>query len=431
MTIPERRYSPDNAGNLTVLPAERIPEEVISGVVSFYDAKSMLDKNHQYLATEDFMRQNCWFSSPRHPSRFPTFPSMSKDGSYEPDVLHSQGMLHFSPSHFGRVIALWKENIPFNGFMGNMVNQKGGNVTGYYYDHHDFPAVSVFPAGFFGNRDAKRDADVSFILLAGKYRCALPLGYAVLDYDRLRHWIKDVWDIDDDYSILKNLSFVKKNGDEPVIYFRIGGIRNRLRHESDNPVLTESEFHYAMREGAQLLYDELVYYGSNSIYFKDLDSHFKEKQLANAKLALSILSRGLLPEAKQYEAFVNLLASIYAKNTIVMSDITAKNYWVDPNNTNDRLVRPKDICFGFFDQDYEDWVGFDPTNNAESLDQDSIDGITKIYLALAGNSIENFVLNRLNPQSNIHFHSLLMKRYNYLQQKPNLSSKKLGLTMPR
>ena len=170
-------------------------------------AAGILPRSHRYLASEDFLLDHAVLSA----------------------LPQNSTATYISHPNWTRALVSGQVNVPYNNQFGRYIMSKGNSSTGKEYGGVPYTTYKE-PRGFFGAKDAAKELVVGNQLLEAHFRASLPLGYIVLDQDKLHNQIGRLWAEEPELrkNIQHQLAIVETNGDLPAILVRLTGSRNRL-----------------------------------------------------------------------------------------------------------------------------------------------------------------------------------------------------------
>ncbi len=218
-------HSDEPGGGQSVVEAAAFPESAIKDIVINEGARQFLDPRYYGILSPDFLLSLARFTIP------------FEEGTSFP---HSKKIL--VPREFGRGLILGDCRIPYGltgaKIMGTTITSKGNGPSGQHYPLGVKQAELTYlnsrdPIGFLGDRSAQQDMDGSNILLKHQARSSLCLGYLILDPDKLKQFIAETWGTLRPSETLLSymhgaIDQVVRDGQQPAILFRLGGVRHRL-----------------------------------------------------------------------------------------------------------------------------------------------------------------------------------------------------------
>lgn len=198
------------ANDASVVGIEPLSNKHIAEVVVNEDAVDLLGKDFKFLASVDFLVQSAQVTVP-------------ESTRFKKRVAVSHGWRRALPLGYGE--------IPYQGIVGTTVMSKGGWISGSA--HQDMQALHIAngsPWGFFGDRDAQREIDISHLLLSHEFRSALTLGYVIFEEEAYGKTLKKYWKkvkfapniIDQGFLLLG------QNRQHPAQVFRLTGVSERV-----------------------------------------------------------------------------------------------------------------------------------------------------------------------------------------------------------
>ncbi|MFA9289066.1 MAG: hypothetical protein ACEQSA_04260 [Weeksellaceae bacterium] len=334
--------------NDRIVYAERLPHNVIDEVIVNPLAVEMLDNSHKALASTDGIIENT----------FIMVPPGSGDAAF------------FSPPRWTRTVTIDSDVYPYGGMIGTVLSGKGCTITGSDYLMKRGTITST-PWGYFGDKDAAKDMYLSNLLLQTGARVALPLGYAVINHEKVKEWLQSRWGNNDRFKFRNTqLNTVIRNGDHMAYYLRIGGSRVRLDSKDNKIVANE------MQRIAPFILQESV---NNPASLSKESLHFFTK----------VANQSPLQENDMF-GYVAWAASVVTQNMKALYALYRQGHTYD--QLGEILASRKDICLGLFHQDFEEVPSLEkkksymyPYDDYEySMKRIVRDHVVKLYTALIG-----------------------------------------------
>lgn len=335
----EHRYgriiSPSYTANWLVrVPETVVPEEII---VNSY-ARDILDPKHKYLATSDFLRENCFLTS-----AWSVMPENNKG-----DVLV------YAVPEWTRGVPLWgftgKDRVWFGDFPGGVYMVKGIGASGR---HYGMSYISSYddPWGLFGDTDALKEKDFGNRLLMHGGRSSLVTGYVVFNNEEIRELYEHynrLWRNDPVLRniYLKQIDKITRNGDRITIMHRIAGTRLRLDDKYTNDVYDKKRLFV---EGAPLWMAE---YRRNRDFFKR--RYFPEGvNPRTLDQVFESMAQGRSLPFGEARVFLDFVGGVVGNNIKALSRMFTANK-VYPHYRLPGFFEAKDVDSGLFAQDFEE-----------------------------------------------------------------------------
>ncbi len=306
--------------------AEPLPQEIVGRVVINEKAKVWLDKRYHHLLDPKTFKSNCYVAVPE------------KNAQRAFDT----------PTDWERAVAIELGAFPYKTYVGGVYMGKGGLRWGRSYMSTD---VKFDPWGFFGHQDAEFETRCSNALLESGGRAGLALGYAFIKPDEYMYYINQKFEDYPDVRkvLIAGLDLVRTNGDQPVYFQRITGVRTRIHHAHVS--LNEHAFNAELKSVSSNLLLE------SKLFSSAFKLHYLQDRigLSQVQRVLSELIAGNKLNEADLRVYLTLIGGI------VSQDIRSATHMVEKNVGNmgsyarllNQLSAPKDICMGLFHVDFE------------------------------------------------------------------------------
>lgn len=330
----------------------RIPELVVPAEVypNSY-AQEILDPKHRYLASADFLRENCFLTSQY----------------YKTDEENLGDVFVYAVPEWTRAVPLWGEMISYGDLIGGCLMVKGLGVSGRHFglrhvmDRDD-------PWGFFGDRDALDEKEFGNQLLIHGGRSSLVTGYVVFENEDIMDLYKRderLWgghpDLREIY--LEQIRKITRNGDRITIMHRIAGSRIRLDSNYTEDVHDKKRL---LVDGARLWMAE---YKNDPLGFRG--GYFPEGVNSRTlEQCFESIADGRTMPLSEAQLFLSFVGGVMGNNLRALSRMFS------PDNGQWRYRLPgifeaKDVDSGLFVQDYENHRinsgGYKNTSNGGSF----------------------------------------------------------------
>jgi hypothetical protein len=341
----------------TLAGVETAPPHIIADIQVNDEARDLLPKNLQYLASAEYFRSNLRMSVPNNGA--------------DTHVL--------VPTTSGRVIPIGCGVVPFGSadigwHLGRIITGKGSWATGSreraqvdlgepYFDTH---------IGLLSVEGAKGDVAVSNTLLSHGFRSALHLGYIIFDDARLKSWLASRWAKTNHRAVLKDaFEKVKESGGSAYL-FRLGGSLERI----DN----RNYPHYqSLRMRAETMQSSRLLAAESRLPNSALSPVLSLINNADKAItALTKIGNGSVLNHQEYVSYADFLCALVAQNASALNRIVASNAAV---LAGAELSKGKDTDLAWYGYDFDMAI----SNGAEltMTDQDNIN----CYIDTSGDSL--------------------------------------------
>lgn len=260
----------------------------------------------------------------------------------------------------GRLVVVGNVSVAYGPFFhGRILTIKGCGPSGSYYNNDEitgqkWPSSPNTHIGLFGYCDARKELNISNLLLEYNVRAAPVLAIAQLNQSRLRSFLSSHNNHSQEYSLLTidQLEKLLSHSQAPCLLFRLGTTSNRLEYTDPNTIT------HSLAIGARNLLKE---HSINDALFTAWYTEGLEIESLLATLGKIASYKRISRD--EFDTIGLLLSNIGSHQDQQLTLLNTKH----PNNldVSDKISLPKDVDFGIYSTDLGEETLNQPPKNRE------------------------------------------------------------------